>query len=461
MYLQMEPVKPFDVTSRKGKLRRFFAKVINIKKLTNVVQECDKVKLDKDTLDNAAKLSVSFDKLEEEYEKTLNFEALLAKLFAAVSSIKSGYAQLQHAQSPYDPEGIQKADNFVVTELKTLSELKQSFLKKQFDPNPERTLVLAESQELRNALRTYEIMGKKLECQLKLKESEIIFLKEKFEESLTQNKVMEKRLNKSNQLCNTLDHNLRLSALNPSHFATYLHHTVKAIRGFVKLMIEQMKFAGWDIDIAADSIHHQVVYHKQDHKCFAFEHFVCKVMFESFHLHYSSDESSSAHKQSKETFFERFTELRSMKAREYIESNPKSKFSMFCKDKYLQLIHTKMEQAFFGHTHLRNQISAGEFPETSFSAAFLEMAKRVWLLHCLAFSFDLKASIFEVPEGYRFSEVYMKSVTEEAFASPEKEENSPASEPLVAFTVVPGFIIGKSSIQCEVYLTRSRQRRPG
>ncbi|XP_013638295.1 protein GRAVITROPIC IN THE LIGHT 1 isoform X1 [Brassica napus] len=426
----METVKPLDVASGKGKLRRAFVKVINVKKLTGVVPEGDK-----DLVKNAANLSESFDKLEEEYEKRLAMEALLAKLFATVSSIKSGYAQLQYAQSPYDPAGIQRADGLVVSELKTLSEMKQSFLKKEFDSNPDRTLVVAEIQELRSLLKTYEITGKKMECQLKLKDSEILFLKEKLQELMSQNKLMEKRLNQSV----TLDHN------SQTHFVTYLHHTVKSIRGFVKTMVQQMRFSGWDVDTAADAIQPGVLYHKRDHACFAFEHFVCKVMFEAFHLPYFSTESSSS--KSRDMFFERFTELRSVKAREYIASRPKSRFSRFCRGKYLQLVHPKMEVAFFGHSHVRNQVSAGEFPDTSFCAAFLEMAKRVWLLHCLAFSLEPEASIFGVSEGCRFSEVYMKSVSEECLSE---------SEPRVAFTVVPGFRIGKTSIQCEVYLSPSK-----
>ncbi|KAJ0264084.1 hypothetical protein HA466_0025010 [Hirschfeldia incana] len=441
----METVKPLDVASGKGKLRRAFVKVINVKKLTGVVPEGDKVekvKVDKDLAKNAANLSESFDKLEEEYEKRLAMEALLAKLFATVSSIKSAYAQLQYAQSPYDPSGIQRADSLVVSELKALSELKQSFLKNEFDTNPDRTLVLAEIQELRSLLKTYEITGKKMECQLKLKDSEIIFLKEKFQESVSQNKLMEKRLNQSGPL----DHN------SPTHFVTYLHHTVKSIRGFVKMMIEQMRFSGWDVVTAADSIQPGVLYYKQEHTCFAFEHFVCKVMFEAFHLPYFSTESSSSKSSSREMFFERFAELRSVKAREYITTRPKSRFARFCRGKYLQLVHPKMELAFFGHSHVRNQVSAGEFPETSFCGAFLDMAKRVWLLHCLAFSLDNEATIFRVSEGCRFSEVYMKSVSEECLLLSE-------SEPSVAFTVVPGFRIGKTSIQCEVYLSRSKSQR--
>ncbi|EOA40383.1 hypothetical protein CARUB_v10009111mg [Capsella rubella] len=452
----METVRPM-VVAPKGKIRRKFAKVLNIHKLTGVApeEEMKKIKFDSKT----ANLSESFYKLEEEYERSLALEALLAKLFATVSSIKAAYAQLQHSQSPYDSIGIQKSDNLVVAELKTLSELKQCFLKKQVDPNPERTLVLAEIQELRSLLKTYEIMGKKLESQYKLKDSEIIFLREKLDESMKQNKLVEKRLNQSGQLCNPL-YNLHLSALNPTHFITYLHHTVKSTRGFVKLMIEQMKIAGWDISSAANSIQPGVFYYKQDHKCFTFEHFVSNVMFEAFHLPYFSTSSDSRSykmkKQSKaerEMFFERFKELRSMKAKDYLTARPKSRFARFCRGKYLQVIHPKMEQAFFGHLHLRNQVSAGEFPETSLFSGFLEMAKRVWLLHCLAYSFEPEAEIFRVPKGCRFSEVYMKSVAEEAFFP--ASESSPESEPRVAFTVVPGFRIGKTSIQCEVYLSLS------
>ena len=82
---------------------------------------------------------------------------------------------MQHAQSPYDAEGIQAADQLVVSNLKKLSELKQCFLKKQFDPSPENAMILAEIQEQKSLSKTFEIMGKKLESQLRLKESDNIF----------------------------------------------------------------------------------------------------------------------------------------------------------------------------------------------------------------------------------------------------------------------------------------------
>ncbi|KAJ4960628.1 hypothetical protein NE237_020538 [Protea cynaroides] len=44
---------------------------------------------------------------------------------------------------------------------------------------------------------------------------------------------------------------------------------------------------------------------------------------------------------------------------------------------------------------------------------FVEIVKRVWLLHCLSFSFELDASIFQVRRGCRFFKVYMETVAKD------------------------------------------------
>ncbi|KAA8532797.1 hypothetical protein F0562_032830 [Nyssa sinensis] len=75
-------------------------------------------------------------------------EAFISKLFATISSVKAAYAQLQSAQSPYDVDGIQSTDQVMVSEMKSLSELKQCYLKKQHDESSlEITQLLAETQE--------------------------------------------------------------------------------------------------------------------------------------------------------------------------------------------------------------------------------------------------------------------------------------------------------------------------
>ncbi|CAL0322862.1 unnamed protein product [Lupinus luteus] len=104
---------------------------------------------------------------------------------------------------------------------------------------------------------------------------------------------------------------------------------------------------------------------------------------------------------------------------------------------------------FFGDLNQRNILNTGEFPDTKFFTSFSEMAKRVWLLHCLAFSFEPQAFIFQVEKACRFSDVYMECMNDEISV----EE----SERQVAFTVVPGFRIGRTIIQCQVYLSAPNQ----
>ncbi|XP_044508474.1 protein GRAVITROPIC IN THE LIGHT 1 [Mangifera indica] len=458
----MESVKPSAMTPAKSKLARTFAKVLHIRAVSGVapvdgvkkVKPQEKVvKDDQKPVKSKGSWSQLFDKDDKDDENKVVIEALLAKIFATISSVKAAYSQLQYAQSPYDAEGIQSADCLVVKELKNLSEFKQCYFKKQFDFSPEKTLVSAEIQELNSLLKTYEIMRKKLESQLRLKDSEIIFLREKLEEINKQNKLTEKRLYSSGQL-SMLDH-LHFSGLSPSHFNAVLRHAVKSIRGFVRLMIDEMKTAGWDIDAAANSIQPNAVYYKADHKCFAFESFVCREMFNAFHYpNYSPAKEPLPERkkqQQQQLFFERFTELKSVKAKDYLSRKSKSSFGKFCRVKYLQVIHPKMESSFFGNLNHRNLVNSGEFPDTGFFASFAEMAKRVWLLHCLAFSFQPEASIFQVNKGTRFSEVYMESLDDEAFLP---SNNTQESDPRVAFTVVPGFRIGKTVLQCQVYLSQ-------
>ena len=48
---------------------------------------------------------------DEDLQETEANEALLAKVFASISTIKVAYAELQYAQSPFDPDGIEALIN--------------------------------------------------------------------------------------------------------------------------------------------------------------------------------------------------------------------------------------------------------------------------------------------------------------------------------------------------------------
>ncbi|KAI3675037.1 hypothetical protein L1987_84619 [Smallanthus sonchifolius] len=412
------------LTPNKARLSRKFAKVLNIQNRKSIqkVKHVDKpiTAVDQDHQD----------------EKTM--DAFVAKVFATVSSVKAAYAQLQVAQSPYEPEGIQSADQIMVSELKRLSEFKQSFLKNHLDGDvyaPETTQLLAEIQEQKSLIQMYEITTKKLDSQKKLKDSEIIFLKEKLNEAHKESKMIERRSNFSSH--EKLKFNF--SSLTVNNFLPSLQQTTRSVKSFVKFMMREMEDANWDLTAAASSIQPNVVFWDTAHKCFAFESFVCRVMFDGFNnpgFSITNDGSPSPR-----FFFDSFMELKSLKSREYITWKPNSMFAKFCWLKYLKLVHPIMEFSLFGNLNQRNQVSAGKFPETDFFASFADVARRVWLLHCLAFAFDSgKASIFRVREGSRFTEVLMESVNEEPVAE-------------VGFTVVPGFKVGGSVIQCKVYLT--------
>ncbi|XP_010242145.1 PREDICTED: IRK-interacting protein [Nelumbo nucifera] len=447
----MDSVKPAAANSNVAGLVRSFAKALRFKAVG--VAPDDGVKRLKFREEKAKSGPLTGHRSQpfadkDEDEKLRNraaLEAFLATLFASISSVKAAYAQLQIAQSPYDANGIQTADAVVVSELKHLSELKQCYLKKQIVPSSEVTPLLAEIQEQKNLLKTYEIMVKKFESQLKLKDSEITFLREKLEESDRQNRLIEWKLNPSGPL-SVLD-DLHLSGLNPNHFITVLRHVIKSIKSFVKLMIDQMGTAGWHIDEAASSIEPGVAYCKPEDRSCVFEYFVCREMFDGFHQPNFSlpVEPLSEKKQMQRHFFDKFTEMKSIRVKEFLSRNPNSTFGKFCRAKYLRLVHPKMEASFFGDLNQRNIVNSGGYPGTPFFATFAEMAKRVWFLHCLAFSFEPEASIFQVRKGSRFSEVYMESVNNDAFFS--------SSNPNVAFTVIPGFKIGKTVIQCQVYLS--------
>ncbi|KZT76696.1 hypothetical protein F511_46280 [Dorcoceras hygrometricum] len=73
------------------------------------------------------------------------------------------------------------------------------------------------------------------------------------------------------------------------------------------------------------------------------------------------------------------------------------------------------------------------------------MASSIWLLQKLAYSFRPTVEIFQVERGVEFSMVYMEDVLG-------KSSFPWSTVPIVGFTVVPGFKVGGTVIQSQVYL---------
>ncbi|KAL6991270.1 hypothetical protein U1Q18_009388 [Sarracenia purpurea var. burkii] len=443
----------------KSKLAKTFQKVIHLRTATRTLSNngfCSLLPHDHKPKRHPKHESRCFDNKDADGDESAvsrknraAMEAFVAKLFATISAVKAAYAELQMAQFPYDSEAIQSADEAVVNELKSLSELKQSFVKKHIDSSPPHvTFLLAEIQEQQSSMKMYEIAVKKLQSELETKENDVSKLEIELNETVANNKSLEKRLTSSGQF-SVLD-SVKLSDANPSNFNVVLHYALRSVRCFVKLMIREMESSNWDIEAAAKAIEPELMFRKADHRCFAFESFVCREMFDGFNSHdFLLKNESNESIPSRFVFVERFKKLKGVNPVHFLKCNRDSAFGKFTRMKYLRLVHPKMETSFSGNLSQRKMINSGEFPGTAFFAAFAEMAKRVWLLHCFAFSFDhQEVNIFKVRKNCRFSEVYMESATEDVFAAADDVDGGFR----VAFTVVPGFKIGKTVLQSLVYL---------
>ncbi|OAY26374.1 protein GRAVITROPIC IN THE LIGHT 1 [Manihot esculenta] len=461
----METIKCRSIpSSNKSKIARTFQKVINLKTATRIASNngigiClfnpeNKFQDDHPPTIYYKSHNASIDKHKDDSKakRKAALDALAAKLFAGITAIKAAYAELQLAQTPYCSDAIHAADQAVVQELKLLSELKRSFFKNELDHlSSQVTVMLAEIQEQQSLMKTYEITIRKLQAETQVKDSEISSLKKQLDESMAFNKSLEKILNESGPL--SMFDNVQFSTLNTTHFVQFLHSALRSMRSFVKLMVREMEVAEWDIEAAAKAIEPESIFSKPPHRCFVFESFVSKTMFEGFNypnfmLPNESPPPMNHHHRG-EHYFNKFKKLKSVNPRHYLNQNPTSSFARFTRAKYLKLVHAKMECSLFGNLNHRKLVNSGGFPDSAFFTAFLEMARRVWSLNLLAFSFGENVSIFQVSKNSRFSEVYMESVAHESLL----ESDGVEAELRVDFTVVPGFKIGKTVIQSQVYLS--------
>ncbi|KAL6498780.1 hypothetical protein OROGR_003929 [Orobanche gracilis] len=380
-------------------------------------------------------------------------EALVSRIFTNISSLKSAYIQLQAAHTPYDTDKIQAADKLVISELKNLSELKHFYREHNPKPvcvSPQDSRLAAEIQEQQSLLKTYEVMVKKFQSEIQNKDTEILQLEHQIEEANQKRVKLEKNLKlrglsakgseaSGSENGNTLD-------LSPDLFKSAVANASKAIHDFSKPLINMMKAAEWDLDAAANSVEPNVIYAKRAHKKYAFESHICQRMFIGF-----QDESFSIKPEStmitKENLFQQYIALREMDPLDAVAQGSDTMFENFCRTKYLLVVHQKMESSFFGNLDQRNYIMGGGHPRTAFYQAFLKLAKAVWLVHRLAHSFDPSVKIFQVKRDSEFSEVYMESVVKDFVV-----ENG-GEKPKVGLMVMPGFWIGGSAIQSQVYLT--------
>ncbi|XP_062091594.1 protein GRAVITROPIC IN THE LIGHT 1 [Humulus lupulus] len=404
-------------------------------------------------------------------------QTLISSIFATVSSFEASYLQLQTAHVPFVEENIKAADRALVSHLQRLSEFKRFYV--DFCRNPEletdlpiRSCLEAQVEENQSKLRVLGTVSDRLQVEMDQKDNEVMALRNKLDEIHKSNLKLSKRL--SGNLNSSREVLLSLKV-----FDSVLHDACSLTHKFTKILIELMRGAGWDLDLAANLVHPNIDYAKKAHNRYAYFSYVCMGMFRNFnskcfglgenngdlcngHVEKDMGENNgdlcNGHVENDLDLDKKSTSLKQLL--EHVSSNPMEllsrdrncEFSRFCESKYQEIIHPTMESSIFSDMDRKEVVLNSWRSLSVFYEAYVNMASSIWTLHKLAFSFDPIVEIFQVERGVDFSMVYMEDVTKRLLL--------PKSRAKVGFTVVPGFKIGRTVIQSQVYLTGLKCTEP-
>ncbi|KAI3495048.1 hypothetical protein L1887_37172 [Cichorium endivia] len=368
---------------------------------------------------------------------------LISSVFAVISSFEASYLQLQTAHVPFDEEGIMINDKALVNQLQKLYDLRGLYIDSRKNPDfnldfTTGSCLEAQVNENQNKLRALETMFNRLQSDIDGKDDNVSMLKKQLGEIEECNSKLSMKLSKNLKPPNGFLPTIRV-------FDSMLRDACRSSHQFTKLLIQLMKKAGWDLDLAANYVHPDVTYARKGHNRYAFLSYVSLGMFQGF----DSDNFGIIGSETSNDYSMELFEHVSVNPLETLNKNPNFPFSKFCERKYEELVHPTMESSIFKNLDIKREVLDSWKSLSIFYEAFVNMSSSMWLLHKLARSFTPPVEIFQVEKGVDFSMVYMEDVTKK-----DKYHNKGLSK--VGFTVVPGFKIGRTVVQSQVYLMGSK-----
>ncbi|XP_071723076.1 protein GRAVITROPIC IN THE LIGHT 1-like [Rutidosis leptorrhynchoides] len=381
-------------------------------------------------------------------KRVMEMEVLMNEVFDAISSMKIAYISLQEAHSPWDPQRMRIADVSVVGELRRLAMLKERFRRKSIGGDGgRRGSGEAAGGMLKEVVVPYEAAIKELKRMLKSRDIELHTLKQKLS---TSSKKGRSQYSRKKVTCIHAQESIAMAPASELFEAT-MSQVKESLKSFTSLLLSLMRSAHWDIAAAIRSIEVAANattpiqlfddYVGIHHAKYALESYISRKIFQGFgHETFYMDGSLSSLLNPDQYRRDCFTQYRDMKAmdpNELLGILPTCHFAKFCSNKYLSIVHPKMEESLFGNLEMRNQVMVGNHPKTQFYGNYLQLAKSIWLLHLLAFSLDPAPSQFEASRGAEFHPHFMESVV--------KLSGGPAYQ-VVGFPVIPGFKLGNESI---------------
>ncbi|KAL3536989.1 hypothetical protein ACH5RR_000355 [Cinchona calisaya] len=381
-------------------------------------------------------------------------KTLISSLFATISSFEASYFNFQAAHVPkIDQNGLESADKALVSILQKLTDMRNLYRDFRKNPSgnfeiPMESFLEFQVQENQSKLRALETMVNQLISDIEFKDDKVLILRKNLDKILVFNSNLQKKLVPTNEELNKGMEVL----LTIGVFESMLRDCVKSLHCFTKLLIDLMRKAGWDLEMAANSVYSDFDYGKKGHFKYAFLSYISLGMFRGFDLddfllcgdEIACNGNGSVH--GAENCLKQLIQHASCNPMEVLGKNPKCEFSRFCEQKYEQLIHPTMESSIFSNFDRKEVVLDSWRSLSVFYESFVRMASSIWLLHKLAYSFDPVVEIFQVERGVDFSMVYMEDVTRKTILSGK-------TRPKVGFTVVPGFKVGRTVVQSQVYLT--------
>ncbi|KAK8957074.1 hypothetical protein KSP39_PZI000739 [Platanthera zijinensis] len=386
-----------------------------------------------------------------------NPDALISSLFTGISSFRAAYLHLQAAHSPFDQHAICSADRSAVSHLRRLSDLKRAYSNGSQSQNPNPCLPLsahldAEVQENQSLLRTFETVVNRMQSDIDQKDAESAELKQRLRESEATNRLLERRL----ELASESPEEKIESKLTVGVFNSILKESCRAVHRFTRALIDLMHKSKWDLELAAASIYPNIRYAKSGDCRYAILSYICLAMFESFNSdsfgcrENETCSNSNAIDARRRNYLTQFIEESTKDPLEVMSARPNSDFATFCRIKYKIVINSWVESYLLKNSNDSAASVLGNFnPSNPLYVMFVNMASSMWLLHKLAWAYDPVVEIFQAGRGSNFSMIFMETVCRKPVDKTAGHRNSHSK---VGFTVVPGFRVGKTVIQCWVYL---------
>jgi Plant protein of unknown function (DUF641) len=375
-------------------------------------------------------------------------ETLISTLFATLSSFQSAYLHLQTARSPVLPSALCSADAQVVSHLRRLSDLKHSFHSPNSSSQPNSdhidltSCLQAQVLDNQKLLRTFDVVINRLQADIDRKDAESADLRLRLNELDLVNERLAARLDRA---CAppSGEENVE-NLLSVSVFDSVLRDSCRIMHRFAKSLVFLMQRNGWDLFSVAKSIHPDANYAKAGHCRYSILSHVCLRMFDGFNSYgfgIRAGEPEPDLLVRRNVFLRQFIEHSVIDPLELIGSDPNSEFAQFCERKYTNVIQPGTGCGFLGAFE----------PSSPLYEPYVTMASSIWALHLLAWAYDPAVEIFQVGHGMDFSIVYMENILRRKVAT----LCGNVMRPKVGFTVIPGFRVGGTVIQCRVYLDPS------